>query len=353
MMTPMDQAKSLDMTMHSSRRRLPMDLKAALVISVCSAALISACSDSDTGSEQTFNRVNESNLHISKADLYYGTRVVGSVSTQSLLIENRGADQYSLSNMVFDGLDSDSFKAQGFVDTLLLPAESIQVNLSFTPSSQGQKSADFVVDYQVFKQASDADNANEQNFYRARDLEEDGQFGAAAEHYASYVANDPVTSNERLAAIKMPILEQSRIYGEGPELSLYLEALDQQLSGNHDQAIASLAVFDTLYADSYLADDSVYLLAYIQLMMLSDAQSALSTLQRLRSDFPDTRYYDSALFAEANAHISLGNQDIAREILLDLRYRHQGTDVLGIQLPKDNLESRLWFKRASDVLVTL
>jgi hypothetical protein len=73
-------------------------------------------------------------------------------------------------------------------------------------------------------------------------------------------------------------------------------------------------------------------------------------MQQLRKEYPDSTYYDTALYSEAMAEQAIGNDAVAREILLDLKYRHTGIEALGIALPKDNLVSRLWFERATDAL---
>ena len=80
---------------------------------------------------------------------------------------------------------------------------------------------------------------------------------------------------------------------------------------------------------------------------------ALDTMQLLRRQYPNSTYYDTALYSEAIAHQEMGNLVVAKEILLDLRYRHTGVDVLGVTLAKDNLVSRLWYERANTALESL
>ena len=84
-----------------------------------------------------------------------------------------------------------------------------------------------------------------------------------------------------------------------------------------------------------------------------DYKAALSTMQSLREKYPDTTYYDTALYSEAIAQREIGHDELARRIFTELRERHTGIDTVGIQLPKDTLVSRLWFSRASDALEAL
>lgn len=85
-------------------------------------------------------------------------------------------------------------------------------------------------------------------------------------------------------------------------------------------------------------------------MDTKDYPQAVATMKRLRMQYPDTTYYDTALYAEAMAHQEMGNRQLAVSIYEDLRYKHTGVDILGITMAKDNILSRAWFERASNAL---
>jgi len=290
---------------------------------------------------------------VSSTEHYFGTRDVGTSVTHQLKIANRGGDIYPLKSIKLEGSNADEFSTEAINDVVLNPTEMISIGVSFQPISNGRKFADFTVNYDTIKQVSDEANQNEQNYYEGREFEKTGRYAQAKQRYSQYMEGEPVTSNKRRAAIKLPVIQESEIYGNGKDFSLYLSAIEKRDNGQYDVASTELEVISTLYADGYLGDDALYLKGYIQLMDEKDYPAALQTMQTLRKQYPDSTYYDTALYSEAISHIELGNVVEGREILLDLRYRHTGIDTLGIKMPKDNLVSRLWFERTTDVLEEL
>ena len=333
------------------------------------AALLSACggSGSDTSDSTTtevdVRGINDTYLFVSYQSesldddidgteqvIYYGTQDVGTQSSVDVRIANRGADIYPLENVAVIGNNADEFLTDVLDGIILQPAEFVNINVAFQPITEGEKSADFVVDYETIKMVDEDVNINEQSYYKASELEAAGQFRSASVAYEDYLANDPVTSNERRAAIRLPIIDEGQTYASDEELQLYLDAMSHRDFEEYDDAIRKLDVLTTLYPDSYLADDAQYLKGYIQLLDLDTPADALLSMQTVRSSFPDTTYFDTSLYSEAMAQIELGNASQAEQILLDLKARHTGIEALGIQLPKDNLVSRIWFDRASTAL---
>lgn len=329
-----------------------------LLAATVTAMILQACSSGGSGSGKTVVETGENGtyLFISAPDFYFGTNDVGTSATQKIQIANRGADIYTLNSLGIESSsqgtieDVEQYTTDIIDDIVLNPAEAITVGITFQPITEGRKFADFVVDYETIQQVDESVNVNEQRFYKARDLEDSGDYQAAKQTYNDYIDGDPVTVNKRKAAIKLPVISESEIYGDGEDFDMYLAAMDLRESGDLESASLQLEIVHTLYADSYLADDALYLQGYIQLMDEKDYSAALKTMQTLRKEYPDSTYYDTALYSEAMAEQELGNTSIAREILLDLRYRHTGVDTLGITLAKDNLVSRLWFDRANDAL---
>ena len=316
--------------------------------------LLQACGGSGGGGAgEPQTGVNGTYLHVSLPEFYFGTKDVGTTATQSIQIANRGADIYPLKSLTIDGDNAEEFAADLIDDVVLNPAEAITVGISFKPITDGRKFANFVVDYDTIQMVDESVNVNEQNYYRAKELEDAGNYQAAKQTYNDYIEGEPVTINKRRAAIKLPVIEESEVYGDGKDFDMYLSALDSREAGDLGEATTTIDVLQTLYADSYLADDALYLKGYIQLMDEKNYTEALRTMQALRKQYPDSTYYDTALYSEAIAQQEIGNDAVAREILLDLRYRHTGVDVLGVALPKDNLVSRLWFDRANSALDTI
>lgn len=338
----------------------------SLSIAILTIMLVSACNNNGSGNsgsnEITGTRSGDSYLYLSVPDFYFGTKDVGSTTTQPIQIANRGANVYRLSSMRITGnLDNpddpdyspEEFATEVIDNVVLQPAEAVTVGVSFKPITERQKKANFVVDYEALEIAEDAVNINEQLYYLGHEQEKNGQFRAARRSYTDYINNDPVTTNKRRAAVKLPIITESDTYGTGYELTLYLQAVDQRDSGDFDAALSTLDNFDQRFVDSYLADDAMYLTGYIQLMDKQNYQAAMRSMQRLRKQHPDSTYYDTSLYGEAIAQIEIGNTIVAREILTGLRERHTSLEAFGIGLPKDNLVSRLWFERANQLLQTI
>lgn len=319
------------------------------MLGACLATLLLQACGGGTNTTSTVG-VNGTYLHVSVPEFYFGTKDVGTTVTQQIQIANRGADIYPLKSLSIDGENAEEFAADLVDDVVLQPAEAITVGISFMPITDGRKFANFVVDYDTIKMVDDSVNQNEQNYYQAKELEDAGNYQRAKQSYSDYIEGEPVTINKRRAAIKLPVITESEIYGDGEDFDLYLSALDLREAGELEQAATSIDVLQTLYADSYLADDALYLKGYIQLMDEKNYPEAMRTMQALRKAYPDSTYYDTALYSEAIAQQEIGNDAVAREILLDLRYRHTGIDVLGVTMAKDNLVSRLWFDRANTAL---
>ena len=296
---------------------------------------------------------NGSYLFVSAPDFYFGTRDVGTLATQDIELVNRGADIYPINTVEIVGDNAEEFITDLRDPITLNPAEKVTIGVTFAPIDEGRKFASLDIDFDTIVQVDEATNVNEQNFYRARDLERSRDYQGARDAYDTYVDNDPVTVNKQRAAIKLPVIDEGERYGSGDDFALYLEAMNARDGGDPEVAAAKLDTLLFLHPESYIADDALYLKAYAALMDEGDHAAALRSFQQLRRDYPDTTYYDTALYGEALAQQGLGNDTIARSIFLDLRLRHTGVDAFGVTLPKDELLSRLWFERASAGLASL
>ena len=296
---------------------------------------------------------NGSYLFVSAPDFYFGTRDVGTRTSQEIELVNRGGDIYPINSLSVTGENAEEFSADLHAPITLAPAEMVRVNVTFSPIDEGRKFAALDIDFDTIVQVDDATNRKEQIYYRARDLEDRGDYQQSREAYEDYVSSRPATVNKQRAAIKLPVIEEAERHGGDDDFALYLAAMNARNAGDLERATNALDTLLVLHADSHFADDALYLKGYIDLMDREDHAAALQSLQRLRSAYPDTSYYDTALYGEGLAQRGLGNDVLARSVFLDLRYRHTGVDALGLKLPKDDLVSRLWFERASEGLASL
>ena len=294
--------------------------------------------------------VGGSYLHVSVPDFYFGTRDVGTRSSQVIKITNRGADIYPIKTIRVTGDHADEFTTDFYNEIVLNPTEAINLSINFEPVTDGRKYAALDIDFDTITMVADEKNRLEQTFYEAQDLENAEQYEQSLAAYDEYMQGEPATVNKQHAAIKAPVLKEASLYGDGDDFNLYLNAMNARADGEYDKAEAELDAIEILHADSYLADDAAYLRAYIQLIDKKDYAAAEKSMRKLRSDFPDSNYYDTALYSEGMAHQEMGNRQIARNIYEDLMYRHTGVNVLGVAFPKDNLISRMWFDRAEQAL---
>jgi len=317
-----------------------------------SLVVLQACSGGSSPSAPTPG-VGGSYLHVSVPDFYFGTREVGSSSTQTIEIANRGGDVYPIKSIKVKGNNPDEFTTDFYDEIVLNPAEAIKLNITFEPLTDGRKDAELDIDFETIQQVTPAANQHEQQYYRALDLEKNQEYGKSLAVYDDYMRGDPVTKNKFKAAIKAPVLKEAALYGEGDDFDLYLGAMNARGAGEYDRALADLDAFEALHAESYLADDAAYMRAYIELMDKEDYAAAEKSMKALRTKYPDSNYYDTALYSEGLAHQEMGNRQLARNIFEDLKYRHTGASAFGISVSKDNILSRMWFDRADTALEQL
>lgn len=326
--------------------------KTIVALGISTVALLYGCGG-ESGLVAPTTGVGGSYLHVSVPDFYFGTREVGTQVSQIINISNRGADVYPINTIRVTGDNADEFTTDFYNKIVLNPAEAIDLSINFSPVTQGRKYAALDIDFDTIIKAPDAKSRHEQTYYQAKELEQAGEYDQSLTAYSNYIKGEPATKNKVQAAIKTPVLKEASLYGEGDDFDLYLNAMNARETGNFDRAFADLDSIEILHSNSYLADDAAYLRAYINLMDKKDYRAAEKSMKQLRSDYPDSNYYDTALYSEGVAHQEMGNRQIARNIFEDLKYRHTGVDVLGVQLAKDNLISRMWFDRADQALKAL
>jgi tetratricopeptide (TPR) repeat protein len=327
--------------------------KSMRLLPLAAAILISACNNGGAPDTTPKTGVDGTYLFVSSPELYYGARSVGSSSEAVLELQNRGGDRYPLESIRVSGNNPDAFVSPILGDIVLEPAQALRIPIAFEPLSEGRKTATFEIDYKTIQLVDESVNQQEQAYYEASDLAEDGQYRASAERYNDYIDSDPVTINKRRAAIRIPVVQEADVYGDGRDSNLYMDALASRDRSDPEDALHALDTLLLLESDSFLADDAQYLKGYIALMDLNNPQLALREFQILTDSHPDSTYYDTAQYGAALSQQQLGNDKLAYVLLQELKSRHTGVSALGVDLPKDDLVSRLWFARASEALENL
>jgi len=183
---------------------------------------------------------------------------------------------------------------------------------------------------------------------QAKTYEASADYANAAAAYRSYLmVQAPKSAERRHARLKLPVLQEAVKHGPDPSLELYLAAMNLRAEGKIEEADSTLIGIIESYAGGALSDDALYLRAYIALMDHYDYHSAIDLLETLRYNYPDSRYVDTALFAEAISHEQLGSSQQAIAKMTELKDRHIGLSVGGISWARDEYTSRLWFERST------
>jgi len=314
------------------------------------AGLMSGCV-SDSTSLKTFPiDSKDSDLQISLTDFRFGSREVGGETVQEFTLANVGVDTYPIRSIRLSGGDQQDFQV-GVHALTLQPGDTYSFDVRFQPLSAGQKKAALDIDYDTVEGSGSRET--EQLFYEARRLEQDGDLMLAADTYRRYINAGPLTPNKTRAMIKLPVLEEGDIYGTDQGYDLYTGALSLRDGGETEQAVLALRTVVSEYPDSYLADDALYMLGYMQMQDLDQYELALANMERLAEKYPDTSYLDTSQYSKAVILAELGRHQQARDTLDALLEKHSSLEVLDIRWPKDNYVSRMWVKKAETLLATL
>jgi len=294
-----------------------------------------------------------SGLKISLADYRFGMQEIGSRTPQVFEISNVGVDTYPLDAVTVVGQNPGDFELSELPLATLEPGDQIEVQVAFSPMGEGQRTASLDIAYSVI--AGFGSNTVEAIYYSARTAEDSGDTVGAAFEYRRYLAGGNNTENRSRAIIKASFLEEADVYGTGSDFFIYREALNQRDEGNIDGAIESLQALLEDFPDSYLVDDSQYMIAYINLLDLNNYEVAFNEMQTLIDTHPDSSYVDTAIYSQGLAQAELGNVVEADEIFTSLRDRHTGVrlDLFEMTYPKDNYVSRLWYEKADEQIEML
>ncbi len=158
----------------------------------------------------------------------------------------------------------------------------------------------------------------------------------------------------QLASVQTRIAVLQEHRDAGQSLPVFIAALDLRDEQQADRAVLTLdGLIDDSFASS-LADDALYMKAYILLMDLYRFEEARDAIETLWQQYPDTAYTDSAAYLDAIALEQLGHTDQARLALRVLRNRHTALSLpFGFYWPSSDLMSRYWFDRADRRLAIL
>ncbi|MGQ7842996.1 M12 family metallo-peptidase [Granulosicoccus sp. 3-233] len=152
---------------------------------------------------------------------------------------------------------------------------------------------------------------------------------------------------EQMAAVQTRIAVLQESADAGQSLPVFLRALTLRESGDIVAALQALNVIASADPAGTLTDDALYVTAYLQIMDRYDFQAARIALQTLEARFPESAYSDSAHYLDAIALEQLGETQLARDRLLELRARHTALDLpLDFRWPRGSVLSRYWFDRA-------
>lgn len=188
-----------------------------------------------------------------------------------------------------------------------------------------------------------------QSLPQAQASENVGDFSSAVNQYKKWLTTDQASGAEkRHVKIRLPVVEEAALLGGGEDVNLYLDALAARADKNIALAHTKLQQLLDDHPNSRLRDDSLYLKAYILLMDEFDYRQSAATLASLRAEFPDSEYYDTALYSQAIAEEQQGNMVTTISLLSELRERHTAFSIglINFALPKDKLTSRYWFTRS-------
>ena len=334
------------------RSRLP-----GIVALTVIAALIQGCSAEDSSGGGADND-GSSYLTVSHDEMYFGTRDVGVETQQTLILTNQSADVYPVNEISLTGASASEFTLEDYDGAVITlnPGDQYELAVSFMPETEGWKNSNLQIDHDIIAKASNAVNKQEQQYYKAKSLEQARQYDESLQAYRDYIDSDPVVqNNKRRASVKVPVLSEADRQSDTADVRLYTTALNYRDRNNSDAALQTLDRILDDESSGYLADDALYLKGYIYLVDQKNFEEAYNTMLALRFQYPDSSYYDTALYVEAIAQKELGDTELAESLFEELRARHTGLsiEVFNLEWPKDNYLSRLWFDRSEKGLAEL
>ncbi len=187
----------------------------------------------------------------------------------------------------------------------------------------------------------------------ARLAEANGDYAGALDNYQQFLRAKPDSALASRIMTRVSVLQEAiRLGGDEEPLMLFLDALDKRALRDIEGAGQQLTSVLTEYPGSYLSDDALYLQGYIAMMDAYQYEKAHTLFRRLKNQFPDSSYIDTALYSEAISLEQLGNTEGAKRVFEELRERHTefSLAIMGVRWPKSTYLSRYWYDRANNRL---
>ncbi len=193
----------------------------------------------------------------------------------------------------------------------------------------------------------------------ARLAEANRDYSRALDYYRQFLQANPDSTFASQIMTRVSVLQEASRNGadsgSDDALAIYLEALNLREARDVDGARAQLATLQAEFPGGYLSDDALYLQGYIAMMDAYQYQEAHTLFRRLKNEYPNSSYIDTALYSEAISLEQLGNTEGATRVFEELRERHTefSLSIMGIRWPKSTYLSRYWYDRANNRLKLL
>jgi len=172
-----------------------------------------------------------------------------------------------------------------------------------------------------------------------------GEFKQALQALRQLQRQHPGYSNIAGVKTRIAVLHEADL--AGPELTIFLQALDARDSGDADRSLELLRDLVNTAPGSPLIDDAIYLMAYVHLMERFDYHTARAHIAELKQRAPDTAYGDAADYLNAIALEQSGETELAIAQFKQLRDRHTSVTLpFGYRIARGTVMSRYWFDRA-------
>lgn len=113
------------------------------------AAIAFASGCSTNVNDKSLGQAEGTELTVSVSDLYWGTRDVGQTTAHEVTLTNSSAGTLHINAIELGGVNADEFGTSLQGGFALAAGESVALEVSFAPQTEGRKYADLTIDYDV------------------------------------------------------------------------------------------------------------------------------------------------------------------------------------------------------------
>jgi hypothetical protein len=113
------------------------------------AAVVFSSGCSTNVNDKTLGQAEGAELTVSVSDLYWGTRDVGQTTSHEVTLSNTSAATLHITSIALGGLNAAEFGTSLAGGFELAAGESVALEVSFAPQTEGRKYADLTIDYDV------------------------------------------------------------------------------------------------------------------------------------------------------------------------------------------------------------